>query len=772
MHLERVAKLLEQGDAASAAEALFDFRVADISMGSGHFLTAVVDRIEAHVSDFLTDHPIPALQSELDRLRKQAMDALGANAAGVEIETAALVRRLIARRCVYGVDLNPVSVELARVSMWIHTFVPGLPLSFLDHNLTSGDSLTGIGTLEEALSVLEQGQGPKSSFQAGMFNDPLRDALAQAQAPLERMAKLVDATPKDVAAARATHEEVRTAIEPVTAFFDLTVAVRLGHAKRELIDSPEKIAGLVGRAADRSHAREMRAVHFPIAFPEVFLRERPGFDVIVGNPPWSEVTVEERQFWSRHSPGLKAMEEADALAAMERLRSERPDLARDLARRKQASERLRAILHAGPFPGFETGDPDLYKAFSWRFLHLVRSDGAISVALPRSVFTTKGSKQWRQAALPESITHVVTLRNTREWVFDDVNPGYTVCLVTVVRGAKPSSASLRLFGRYESIEEFTSGLRDGGATVAIAALDSEGGLTLPDLSTEGEVRLFERLLATRRVGEGDRTDFRVRPDTDFHATNDRNRTGILKPDGDTPVWNHTNIDHFRFAPENGEFIRCDSARAFAERHERRTRSLARRGGVFQDIAAARGKPWAADPQTHPARHPRIAFRDVVHASNPRKVWAALLPSETLLTNKAPYLLFAAGGTREQAYLLGILNSSVCDWFGHLFIGLNLNYFIFNNLPVPVCEPSDQRAERVAALAATLAVNERGTYGDFAKLVIPNAPDRSAMLAELDGLASLLYGLSDDDLPLVWNSDTSLRPPLEQVIAYRNEWNAP
>lgn len=58
---------------------------------------------------------------------------------------------MIARRCVYGVDLNPISTELARVSMWIHTFVPGLPLSFLDHNLRVGDSLTGIGTLDEAM---------------------------------------------------------------------------------------------------------------------------------------------------------------------------------------------------------------------------------------------------------------------------------------------------------------------------------------------------------------------------------------------------------------------------------------------------------------------------------------------------------------------------------------------------------------------------------------------------------------------------------------------
>ena len=59
------------------------------------------------------------------------------------------MRRLIARRCIYGVDLNDLSVQLARLAVWIHTFVPGLPLSFLDHNLVHGNSLVGVGTLDE-----------------------------------------------------------------------------------------------------------------------------------------------------------------------------------------------------------------------------------------------------------------------------------------------------------------------------------------------------------------------------------------------------------------------------------------------------------------------------------------------------------------------------------------------------------------------------------------------------------------------------------------------
>src|SRR5690606_8232061 len=82
-------------------------------------------------------------------------EALGPLADQTEIEDTQLLRRLIARRCIYGVDLNGTSVQLARLGLWIHTFVPGLPLSLLDHNLREGNALVGIGTLDALRDALE-----------------------------------------------------------------------------------------------------------------------------------------------------------------------------------------------------------------------------------------------------------------------------------------------------------------------------------------------------------------------------------------------------------------------------------------------------------------------------------------------------------------------------------------------------------------------------------------------------------------------------------------
>lgn len=154
-HIARLTRLFESGDDVATAEAFFDFRCADLAMGSGHFLVAAVDRIERRLSEFLVDHHVGGVHDELARLRTAAEQNLAD--AGIPSEgadTNALLRRQIARRCIYGADLNSTAVELARLALWLHTFVRGLPLTSLNHGLVRGNSLT-----EDVPLAVELGDG-------------------------------------------------------------------------------------------------------------------------------------------------------------------------------------------------------------------------------------------------------------------------------------------------------------------------------------------------------------------------------------------------------------------------------------------------------------------------------------------------------------------------------------------------------------------------------------------------------------------------------------
>ncbi len=393
-HIARLDELREQGDDAAVAEAFFDFRCADIAMGSAHFLVAAVDRIEARLSAWLTLHPVAAVTAELNRLRTTALVALGDLADGVPIEFGSLLRRQVARHCVYGVDKNRVAVELARLAIWVHTFVPGLPLSFLDHNLVQGDSLTGVASVGDAAAAV----APKGSKDgASLFVHQLESLLEACQAPLARLGRLNDADKAEIEAARAAHAQTREAVLPAEAVFDVATAVRAGAIEihKDFDFSPEKVAALAEQTAVRAAVERMTPVHYPTVWPEVFARtERSGFDCLLGNPPWEKVVVDREVWWGMHLPGVRSLPVAKRRARIDALEAQRPDLAEEFEGERERAEALKLVLRA-TFPNLGSGQTDLYKAFSWANLALCREGGKIGMVLPRSAVSDAGMANWR-----------------------------------------------------------------------------------------------------------------------------------------------------------------------------------------------------------------------------------------------------------------------------------------------------------------------------------------------------------------------------------------
>ncbi len=399
-HLARLDELREAGDDAKVAKSFFDFRCADIAMGSGHFLVAAVDRIEARFSDWLSLHPVPAITSELRRLRSTALGKLGELSAGVEIELGSLLRRQVARHCVYGVDKNQVAVDLARLALWIHTFVPGLPLSFLDHNLICGDSLTGVSSIDDAVFALVPGDGKKPS----LFAHRLQQELEGCEEPLARLGRLNDADKAEVEAAREARKQVDIEVAPVKAAFDVVTAIRAGA-----ITIPKGFDLTLGKAAElaeqtsvRSAVEQLAPVHYPTTWPEVFSREdRSGFECLLGNPPWEKVVVAREVWWGMHLPGVRSLPVQRRRARINRLESRRPDLAREFTMEAERAEHMKQLIRA-TFPKLGSGQTDLYKAFSWANLSLCRARGKIGIVLPRSAVADAGMTNWRKAVLEPS----------------------------------------------------------------------------------------------------------------------------------------------------------------------------------------------------------------------------------------------------------------------------------------------------------------------------------------------------------------------------------
>jgi hypothetical protein len=752
-HLERLGAMVDVGDDAAAAAAFFDFRCVDLAMGSGHFLTAAVDRIEARLSSFLALHPVPSVLAELDQLRAAALDALGELSDGVEIETASLLRRQVARRCVFGVDLNPISVELARLAVWIHTFVPGLPLSFLDHNLVVGNSLTGIGTLDEVLDLLDPGHDPAAP---SLFRSQIEEQLSGASESLRRLATITEATAADVKAARAEHEKALAAVRSASQLFDVLVAARLGDATVPVELSERSIARAWKDADAGVTASRVCALHYPAAFPEVFLRDRPGFDVILGNPPWETLKAEEHKFWGQRYPGLRGLPTGEMNARIVKLRRERPDLAAEFSEWQQMVDLMRQLILRGPFPGLGSGDPDLCEVFAWRFAQLARRGGHVGVVLPRSVFMSAGTADWRARVLAESsIQELVTLTNSGGWVFDDAEPRYTIALVTIKVGEP--APSVRLRGPFRSFRDYSASDPAGVLVPTLQILEDTPGAGIPLLPSERSADVYRKLRA-HPAWTAPGLPWSVRVYNELHSTADKAiNGGVIRMDGQPtkdaiPVYKGESINLWQ--SDTGTHYGWASGKAaVASLMEKRARQVRNRRSPFYGLSAG----WAADRSTLPFKHPRIAWRKIGRATDTRSFYAALLPPDVLCADHL-YLVHVDGDERErtEAYLLGVFCSIPFDWHARLWVEANFTGAVVQPFPVPAVGSDDPMRRRIEQSAGRLAaVDDR--FAHWARAVgvevssVEDPKERERLVAEIDAAVARLYGLSEEDVRTIFET---------------------
>ena len=210
---ERHAELL----VLDPAEAVLDLKVLDPAMGSGHFLVTAVDFLSDYIAeiaeyapavpDWLDGEYSSPLVERVAAIRRDILQRAQASdwvMDKTQLTDQAIIRRMVLKRCIYGVDKNPLTVELAKVSLWLHSFTVGAPLSFLDHHLRCGDSLVGLRVPEATTELNRLG---------GLFAS---SAIASAEAATTGMQRIEEMSDADVAEVRESAELFR-GVEDTTA---------------------------------------------------------------------------------------------------------------------------------------------------------------------------------------------------------------------------------------------------------------------------------------------------------------------------------------------------------------------------------------------------------------------------------------------------------------------------------------------------------------------------------------------------------------------------
>jgi hypothetical protein len=286
-----------------AQSTLLDIKICDPAMGSGHFLVEAVDYLTDELIAILTEYPEhnPVLEM-LDQTRQsilQNLEQQGIRINADRLEPTQLLQRVVMKRCIYGVDLNPMAVELAKVSLWLHSFTIGAPLSFLDHHLRCGNSLIGT-TAREAEAKMAQ----EESGQLNLLTGPFVGLLKAAEI-MRGVSVLSDATFAEVEQSEKLFRSFDEAAKPFKRLLDIYVSKFFGLKQADnflrvygtnAINANTKKMSKADKAVyeeAQKLSEEKRFFHWDLEFPEVFIdlenaswNENAGFDVLVGNPPY------------------------------------------------------------------------------------------------------------------------------------------------------------------------------------------------------------------------------------------------------------------------------------------------------------------------------------------------------------------------------------------------------------------------------------------------------------------------------------------------------
>jgi len=446
--------------------ALLELTVCDPACGSGHFLVAAARRIAKRVAAIRTGDPEPPPE----RVREALADVVG--------------------RCIYGVDLNPLAAELAKVSLWLETLDPGRPLAFLDAQIKVGNSLIGAipallaeGVPNEAFAALEGDDKKLTSAlkrqndvelagQDDLFGDagPTLDArLAGELEELLGSGRAVSLADVHARAQRLKALEANPALQQQRLVADAWCAAfvwpkRPGAAKAITDGSlralergetlPEAtMATLHGLAA------EYRFFHWHLEFPHIFRPGGPadgpgwrgGFDVVLGNPPWERVKLQEQEFFAVRDPQIAAAPNAAARKRLiQALEVSNPSLHNAyLSALRRAAGESHLLRVSGRYPLTGRGDINTYAVFAEACRLLVNDRGRMGIIVPTGIATDATTQFFFKDLVAHGSLATLYDFQTGPSLWSDIGHArYKFCLLTTVgRGERIAAAQFSFFNR-------------------------------------------------------------------------------------------------------------------------------------------------------------------------------------------------------------------------------------------------------------------------------------------------------------------------------------
>lgn len=782
-------------EADDPANALLKLSVIDPACGSGHFLLAAARRIATRLARIRADST-PSLADFRHALRD------------------------VARSCLHGVDRNPMAVELTKVAIWIETVDPGLPLGFFDAQIRCGDALLGVFDLK----VLQDGI-PDAAYKpltgddketAKYYLQANRDAkkgqggfdFGTGQVAMPEMKPLAldfsgfrdlpEDTVEQIGAKATRFNELRKgqAFVRVTAAANLYVAAFLlpkfggapAGASTRTVPTTEELWMALNQGKIRpsmieapNAARRARAFHWPLEFPDVM--QRGGFDVVLGNPPWERVKLQEKEFFAARLPEISnakgKSEREKRIKALGTAPEGTPEwiLFKEFNTAKREAEASSEFVRVaadegGRFPFTGTGDVNTYALFAELFSRVVGPHGRAGVIVPTGIATDATTAPFfAHLVASKRLASLVDFEN-RERIFPGVYFRVKFCLLTLGTNEKEAHFAFFLTQPAQLSEPERNFTLSPDQIAAI----NPNTRTAPVFRSRWDAELTAKIyrnapVLINEVLEAKGNPWGVSFMAMFHMSNDSGlfRTAAqLSNEG----WHREGQDWvkaearyvplyegkmaFFFDHRYGDFAAAEEKDDADYREIPRPSSEQLRDPEFEVLSRywvpiseldsrLSGKHWDAGWL--------FAHRGLTNATNERTFVTFILP-RVGVGNSIPAWIFEKSLDRRKISALTANTSSLaCDFAARQKIGgTNLNFFYLEQFPI--LSPDFYTEPRLAFITPKVLelTYTSHSLAPFARDVGYDGPPfawdedrRTALRADLDAFYARAYGLTRDEL---------------------------
>ncbi len=808
------------------ATSLLDLKICDPAMGSGHFLVSLVDfmadQVIAAMAEAELDAPeewgdyISPLGERIDTIRNTILANADERAWTVDeeqLDDRHIIRRMVLKRCVYGVDKNPMAVELAKLALWLHTFTVGAPLSFLDHHLRCGDSLFG--------SWVKKGIDKAATYGTPLLlREPMRRAL-RAASKMQIVEGLTDAEIAEAHRSADVFAEVEEMTAPLDVLLKLIHAIdwldikddegkdalkiffdgqfgdpldiAMGKMEPKITrDEGRRFARILGEA--RTLVGEENFLNWQVTFPGIWSDWEAdiltgGFDAVVGNPPWDRMKLQQVEWFAERRPEIALADRADDRKRMiKELEVTGDPLAQDYgraARRAEAGKRI--ARKGGDYPLLSGGDVNLYSLFVERAMTVVASHGLIGMIVPSGIASDRTAADFfKDVSTQRRLKALYDFKNSKEF-FPDVHKSFKFCAFVASPSETPNEAKLAF--HLHGIAELDDPKRCFTLSAEDFARVNPNTGTAPICRSRRDAELTKAIYANApilvdRSGAEEVKTWPVKYLRMFDMTNDaglfRTRAQLEEREGAYLLGGNT------YGSANGTWLPLYEGKMVLA-YDHRAKNVVVNPKLqhrpaqssLATVEQHENPAWVPDPRFWvPSAECGwkggegwvLGFKEITAPTNARTMIAALFPLVGF-GNKVP-LLSPSGEDRREWLLCANFNAVPFDYAARQKVqGQTLNLFIVEQFPVI---PPDRYEKtrfgsktaadviREAVLELTYTAHDMAAFArdmghvDETGTVYPpfiwDEERRLVLRARLDAVFFHLYGITDrDDIRYIYST---------------------